>query len=93
MFNWGKRLSEQDRITKNVINLLSIKKNEVCFDRGMGQPVDYIDKPFDKITSEMISDVIDMIEEKEPRAQINVEDIININLNGDYNYKVVITDV
>ena len=90
MFKWENNLSEKDRVVKNVINLMSIKKNEVCFDRSLGVNINCIDKPIDKITSETITDMIDMIEQREPRSVISVEDMINFTQNDEYSMKVVI---
>lgn len=93
MFTWGSNLTDQERITQNVINLMSIKKNEVCFDRNMGISADYLDKTASKITSEMITELLDMIAEKEPRAEISLDNLISINENGEYSFKAVINSV
>lgn len=93
MFKWESNLTEAERITKNVINIMSIKKNEVCFDREIGMNVDYIDKPADKISSEMVTETIDMLESREPRAEVMIEDIINFSQNGEYQMKVVVNHV
>jgi phage baseplate assembly protein W len=93
MFRWESNLSEEERIAKNVINLLNTRKNEVCFDRNIGLSIDYLDKSVDKISSDMITEIIDMIEEKEPRANLSIEDIYNISQSGDYELKAVISSV
>lgn len=89
MFIWGNNLSGQERIIQNVINLFNIRQKEVCFDRGLGINADFIDKTEKKITSEMITQTMDMIAEKEPRANISVSDLFSLNENGEYSFKVV----
>lgn len=93
MFKWDSNLTDQERISKNITNLMSIKKNEVSFDRSLGITVDYLDKSENKITSEMITDLLDMLSEKEPRAEISINDLVNINENGEYSFKAVINIV
>jgi uncharacterized protein YjgD (DUF1641 family) len=93
MFKWGSsNMSEQDRVLQNVTNLMSIRKNEVCFDRGMGIDADYIDKSEKKITSETITNLIDMIAEKEPRASLSISDLVDLNEYGEYSLKAVISN-
>lgn len=93
MFQWGVNLSDQERITQNVMNLMSIKKNEVCFDRSLGISADFIDKSGNKITSGMITELLDMVAEKEPRANISLNDMVTINNKGEYSFKAVINGV
>lgn len=94
MFTWGSsNMSEKDRVMQNVTNLMNIRKNEVCFDRGTGIEADYIDKSEKKITSETITGLIDMIAEKEPRASLSVSDIVDLNESGEYSLKAVISSV
>lgn len=93
MFKWESNLTEEKRIMKNVTNLIGIKKNEVCYDRNMGVTIDYLDKSESKITSEMITEMIDMVNEKEPRAAISLPDLVTIDGNGDYNFKAVVNSV
>lgn len=78
---------------QNVTNLMNIRRNEVCFDRGMGIEADYIDKSEKKITSETITGLIDMIAVKEPRASLSVSDLVNLNENGEYSLKAVVSSV
>jgi len=92
LFKWEVNLSKEDRIKKNVINLLSINKDEVHFDCDLGQSVDFVDKHPEKITSEMLTDTLDMLSKREPRASVSIGDIITITQNGDYECKVVIQD-
>ncbi|BCJ98119.1 hypothetical protein [Anaerocolumna chitinilytica] len=93
MFKWDSNLSESERIKKNVLNLLNIRKNEVCFDRDMGVSADYIDKTENKITSLMLTEIQEMLSEKEPRAAVSVGNLITFNENGEYSFKAVISSV
>jgi hypothetical protein len=90
MFQWGNTSTEQERIAKNVANLLNIRKNEVCFDRGLGVNINLLDKTQSTINSKLITGIVDMISEREPRADLNFDDLIDLNENGEYAYKAVI---
>jgi hypothetical protein len=90
MFQWGNTSTEQERIAKNVTNLLNIRKNEVCFDRGLGVNINLLDKTQSTINSKLITDIADMISEREPRADLKLDNLIDLNENGEYTYKAVI---
>ena len=90
MFQWGNTYTEQERIAKNVTNLLNIRKNEVCFDRGLGVNINLLDKTQSTINSKLLTDIVDMISEREPRADLNFDSLIDLNENGEYTYKAVI---
>lgn len=77
MFQWKTGLSERQRICQNVQNLWSLRKNDVPFDRGLGLNADIIDKPISKTNSSIISDMVDIVYEREPRADITVNGILN----------------
>ena len=78
---------------QNVTNLMNIRKNEVCLDRSMGIDADFIDKSTKRITSGIITNLIDMITEKEPRASLSIGDLVELNDNGEYQLKAVISSV
>ena len=75
MFVWENGLSEEERIQKNVRNLLQIRKGEIPMNRSGGVNPDIIDKPFESIDSEIYTDIVDMVEENEPRAVIDIDDV------------------
>lgn len=75
MFVWENGLPEEERIQKNVRNLLQIRKGEIPMNRIAGVNPDIIDKPFELIDSEIYTDIVDMIEENEPRAVVDIDDV------------------
>lgn len=93
MWSYGKTEKESERIQKNVSNLLSIYENEVPFDRMIGLNPDWIDKPITEITSDLLTEMEDLIEEKEPRAQISIEDVLQKAFEGQVQIGVVIDGI
>lgn len=79
MFEWSIGLSESERAAKNVENMINLKKGDLPFDRGLGVNPDYIDKPILELSSEIITELEDMINEREPRVQVSLEqaDVLN----------------
>lgn len=79
MFEWSIGLSESERAAKNVENLINLRKGDLPFDRGLGVNPDYIDKPILELSSEIITELDDMINEREPRVQVSLEqaDVLN----------------
>ncbi len=73
MFVWSTGLSESDRAVKNVANLINLRQGDLPFDRGLGVNPDYVDKPIAELSSDIITELEDMIKEREPRVQIAVE--------------------
>lgn len=93
VWSYGKTEKESERIQKNVSNLLSIYENEVPFDRMIGLNPDWIDKPITEITSDLLTEMEDLIEEKEPRAQISIEDVLQKAFEGQVQIGVVIDGI
>lgn len=79
MFEWSIGLSESERAAKNVENMINLKQGDLPFDRGLGVNPDYIDKPILELSSEIITELEDMINEREPRVQVSLEqaDVLN----------------
>ena len=79
MFEWSLGLSESDRAAKNVANLINLRQGDLPFDRGLGVNPDYIDKPMADLSSDIVTELEDMIKEREPRVQVSVEqaDVLN----------------
>lgn len=79
MFEWSTGLSDPERAAKNVENLINLRKGDLPFDRGLGVNPDYIDKPILELSSEIITELEDMINEREPRVQVSLEqaDVLN----------------
>ena len=79
MFEWSIGLSESERAAINVENMINLRKGDLPFDRGLGINPDYIDKPILELSSEIITELEDMINEREPRVQVSLEqaDVLN----------------
>lgn len=90
MFKWSTGLSESERAAKNVANLINLKQGELPFDRGLGVNPDYIDKPISELSSEIITELEDMISEREPRVQISID--LAEQLNAESILEVMIRD-
>ena len=93
MWSYGRAEKEAERIQKNVSNLLSIYENEVPFDRSIGLNPDWIDQPITEITSDLLTEMEDLIEEKEPRTQISIEDVLQKAFEGRVQIGVVIDGI
>lgn len=84
MFEWkGAGLSEKERIKQNVSNIIQLKKNEVRFDVDFGISPGYIDKPYSEAISNVVTEMMDVIAEREPRAMITPNDIITMTVSGE----------
>lgn len=90
MFQWSTGLSESERAAKNVANLINLRQGDLPFDRGLGVNPDYIDKPMTELSSDIITELEDMIKEREPRAKVSVE-MADV-LNAESILEVTITD-
>lgn len=90
MFEWSIGLSESERALKNVSNLLNLKQGELAFDRALGINPDYVDKPMSELSSQAITEIEDMIDEREPRVQASVE--LAEFMNSESILEVITTD-
>ena len=79
MFEWSIGLSESERALKNVSNLINLRQGDLAFDRGLGINPDYVDKPIAELSSDIITELDDMIKEREPRVRASIElaDVLN----------------
>ena len=73
MFQWSVGLRDSERAMKNVANLINLRKGDLPFDRDLGMNPDYIDKPITELSSDIITEIEDMIKEREPRVRVSVE--------------------
>lgn len=90
LFKWSTGLSESERAVKNVANLINLRQGDLPFDRGLGVNPDYIDKPMSELSSDIITDLEDMINEREPRVKVSVE-LADV-LNAESILEVTVTD-
>ena len=73
MYKYRKRLSEEERISQNVTNLLVADKGTVAYDRELGVSPEWKDQPEDTYDAMMLSEMTDLANEKEPRANTTIE--------------------
>ena len=59
-----------EEVLQNVAMIVSTPKFSVPLDRGMGLAQRFVDKPIQAAQSILISEVLDAVEEYEPRAEI-----------------------
>lgn len=90
MFEWSIGLSESERAAKNVANLINLRQGDLAFDRELGVNPDYIDKPMTELSSDILTELEDMIKRSEPRMQVSVE-LADV-LNAESILEVAITD-
>lgn len=79
-------MSESERIRQNVENIIHTKKGEVRYDIDLGINQDYIDKPVKEVTSALITDIVDSVEQYEPRVTVNPDDIITLVEGGEQSF-------
>jgi len=88
-FSFG-AATEQDRIRQNCANLLGILWGEVMGDRTLGIDPGLIDRPVELVRSELAAGIIELISEREPRAEVTDIQFDVLNAEGDTEIKVVI---
>ena len=80
MFEWKTDLSEGNRIQQNISNMTELRKNDLAYDRTLGVLGNWIDKPVGAYSAEMMSDLTQMLNEREPRVISSVETTENNGL-------------
>lgn len=83
---WG--LTDEERIVQNVLNILRTRQSEVPFMREMGLNPDFIDNNVAYVGSGVESEVINLVNEYEPRATILSVDIESIDDDGQFTIQV-----
>lgn len=86
--NW--QSSGVERIIQNVVNLINTYRYEVAYDRTLGLSGNFLDNPSEEAQTQAISEIIDLINEREPRATVESIDFINIDDDGNMAFKVVV---
>lgn len=86
--NWGAKGNE--RIVQNVLNLISTWMNEIAYSRNKGIDPTLLDKPVDIASAQYISEVYRVIQDYEPRAEIEEIKLIGVDNEGNMQFKVVI---
>lgn len=65
-----RRETLEEEVLQNVAIIVSTPKFSVPLDRGLGLAQRFIDKPIQVAQSILISEVLDAVEEYEPRAEV-----------------------
>jgi len=60
----------EQEVLQNVAVIISTPKYSVPLDRGLGMAQRFVDKPIQVAQAILISEVLDAIEEAEPRAEV-----------------------
>jgi len=71
-YEYGKGLNREERIAKNVRDLIELEKGTVPYDRERGVHTTWRDKPEERYTARTLSDITDMVNARETRATVAV---------------------
>lgn len=84
MYKYRKDLSEEERISQNITNLLEADKGAVAYDRDLGVDPEWKDQPDGMYDAMMLSEMTDLVNEKEPRGtttlEIGDDDELEVNI-------------
>jgi len=79
-----------DRILRNIVNLLRIRRYDIPYMRCCGIDQDIHNLPTKQIESVLSNQVMDLIQVYEPRGKVISVKLLNINQNGQISAEVVI---
>lgn len=71
-YEYGMGLNRTERIAKNVRDLLELEKGTVPYDRERGVDTRWRGKPDGRYTATMLSEITDMVNARETRANVAV---------------------
>lgn len=78
-------------ILQNVLNLISTYTYEIPYMRDCGIRDDIVDGSLQQLKSVIFTSIIDLVNEKEPRAKLISLDLSGVDPeSGDMNFKVVV---
>lgn len=80
--------SGNSNIEQCVLNLLKTFKSEIPYARNKGINHETMDLPADEIEQQMNEDAETVIDEYEPRVDIDEIEVDSYNENGEYKYTV-----
>ncbi len=86
MFAWEKGLDIDARIEKNIMNMVALGKGDLAYDRNLGVPTTYRDKTEGVYSADVLTEITDMCNEREPRA------ITEVGLDDDGDLEVTWED-
>lgn len=72
----------EEEIMQNVAVILATPKFSVPLDRGLGMNMNFLDKPVPSAKVLAIGDVMDAIEEGEPRVKVREVDFLEDGMTG-----------
>ena len=72
----------EEEIMQNVAVILATPKFSVPLDRGLGMNMNFLDKPVPSAKVLAIGDVMDAIEEGEPRVKVREVDFLEVSMMG-----------
>lgn len=72
----------EEEIMQNVAVILATPKFSVPLDRGLGMSMNFLDKPVPSAKVLAIGDVMDAIEEGEPRVKVREVDFLEDSMTG-----------
>lgn len=84
------KASGDERIVQNVLNLIRTFRYEVGYDRTRGINPAVIDKPMQEAAALYTSEIFRVIDLYEPRASVNSVNFIDVDLEGNMQFKVAI---
>lgn len=85
--NWG--ATGYEKISDNVANILKTRKYEIPYMREFGISPDFIDSPLEEMKGLLTSNIIELVEEYEPRVKVKDVEFINSDNTGNVDIKVV----
>lgn len=71
-YEYGTGLGKADRIAKNVRDLIELERGTVPYDRERGVDTAWREKPRGRYTAAMLSEITDMVNSRETRAETSV---------------------
>ena len=73
MFAWEMGLDIDERIEKNITNMVALGKGDLAYDRDLGIPTIYKDKTENAYSADVLTEITEMCNEREPRATTEIE--------------------
>lgn len=73
MFTWETGLDIDERIEKNIKNMVALGKGDLAYDRDLGVSTTYKDKMIGAYNADILTEITEMCNEREPRAVTEVE--------------------
>lgn len=88
-YTYGRNLSTEERINKNIRDMVELQKGTVPFERTLGVDTKWQHKEDSRYTAKMITEMSDMLNEFETRAnsKVRIDDegsfVVEVELSDD----------